>query len=321
MMKFSVLIPVYKVEEYLEACIQSVLQQTYEDYEIVLVDDGSPDGSGAICDRFADSYPDKVKVIHKENEGVLLARNDAIRHAKGDVVVFLDGDDCLRQDALMQLHEAFAKHQCDMVLYNYSKDPACATPGVKVPFTHDQCLEGESKKQLYKLLCDVSYLNGLCFKAIKKEIAELLLDHEQWRHVTNGEDLLCSLPLVTAAKRIVYIDQALYYYRQRPGSAVHSYNIQRKESVKVVHMELAKYIDIWGMPELKPLHNARKVRGWMDNLKLLLKNRYTLSPKDLREQLNSMAEDLYFRSAYRNMDKAVLSLKDRIIAFWLYYLK
>ena len=318
-MKFSVLIPVYEVEEYLEDCVLSVLQQTYEDYEVILVDDGSLDGSGGICDRFADSYPDKVKVIHKENEGVLLARNDAIRHAEGDVVVFLDGDDCLRQDALMKIYEAFEKHQCDMVLYNYSKEPACDNPCVNVPFAHEQCLEGESKKQLYKLLCDVSYLNGLCFKAVKKEFAELLPEHEQWRYVTNGEDLLCSLPLVTAAKRIVYIDHALYYYRQRPGSAVHTFRPSRLESIKTLHQEFEKYIDLWQMPQLHPAHYAREVRGWVESLMLMDIGRKIPGRARMSLEMRSMAEDPYFQKAWGKMDRTRLDRKVLLISDLLYH--
>lgn len=316
--KFSIVVPVYNVEEYLKECCDSVLQQTYENYEIVLVDDGSLDGSGAICDYFADSYPDKVKVIHKENEGVLLARNDAIRHAEGDAVVFLDGDDRLHKDALMQIYKAFEKHQCDMVLYNYSKEPDFNRPCVEIPLTGNCCMAGEDRKQLYKLLGDISGLNCLWVKAVKKEIAELLLSHEEWRHVTNGEDLLCSLPLVTAAKRIAYIDQALYYYRQRPGSAVHTFRPSRLSSIKTLHQEFEKYIDLWQMPQLHPAHYAREVRGWVESLLMLMENQNQMESDQFHGQLYDMATDDYFLRAYDRMNAAVLSDKDRLLAKWLY---
>ena len=131
-MYFSILIPVYNVEVYLEECVNSVLHQTCQDFEIVLVDDGSVDSSPKICDRFSELYPDKVKVIHKKNEGVVIARNEAIRQASGEVVVFLDSDDCLRKDALMTLYDAFEKHNCDMVIYNYSQCADFSKASVKV---------------------------------------------------------------------------------------------------------------------------------------------------------------------------------------------
>lgn len=91
-MKLSIIVPVYKVRRHLQRCIESILQQTYTDYELILVDDGSPDNCGAICDRFAQEC-DKVKVIHKKNGGLSSARNAGISAAKGEYITFVDGDD------------------------------------------------------------------------------------------------------------------------------------------------------------------------------------------------------------------------------------
>ena len=110
-LRFSVLVPVYNAEKYLEACIQSVLQQTYQNYELILVNDGSKDGSGAICDRYAQEY-ENIRVYHKENGGQLHARQCAIRNAHGDYYIFLDADDTLRRNALQTLAEK-------ILLYNY----------------------------------------------------------------------------------------------------------------------------------------------------------------------------------------------------------
>lgn len=91
-MKLSIIVPVYKVRRYLQRCIESILQQTYTDYELILVDDGSPDSCGAICDRFAQEC-DKVKVIHKKNGGLSSARNAGLAVAQGEYITFVDGDD------------------------------------------------------------------------------------------------------------------------------------------------------------------------------------------------------------------------------------
>lgn len=93
-MKLSIIVPVYKIRRYLQRCIESILQQTYTDYELILVDDGSPDGCGAVCDRFALEC-DKVKVIHKKNGGLSSARNAGIAAAKGEYITFIDGDDTI----------------------------------------------------------------------------------------------------------------------------------------------------------------------------------------------------------------------------------
>lgn len=93
-MKLSIIVPVYKIRRYLQRCIESILQQTYTDYELILVDDGSPDGCGSVCDRFAQEC-DKVKVIHKKNGGLSSARNAGIAAAKGEYITFVDGDDTI----------------------------------------------------------------------------------------------------------------------------------------------------------------------------------------------------------------------------------
>ena len=93
-MKLSIIVPVYNIRRYLQRCIESILQQTYTDYELILVDDGSPDGCGSVCDRFAQEC-DKVKVIHKKNGGLSSARNAGIAAAKGEYITFVDGDDTI----------------------------------------------------------------------------------------------------------------------------------------------------------------------------------------------------------------------------------
>ena len=106
---FSIIIPVYQVEQYLQECIESVLTQSFTDYEIILINDGSKDQSPKICDDYAAKY-DFIHVIHKQNQGLSAARNDGIQKAKGTYVLFLDSDDTLIEEALMQLHQRIQAH-------------------------------------------------------------------------------------------------------------------------------------------------------------------------------------------------------------------
>ena len=102
MPKISIVIPVYKVEKYIGVCIESVQNQTLKDIELILVDDGSPDKSGEICDQYA-SKDDRIKVIHKKNGGVGQARNDGLDLATGEWIIFCDSDDWLETNALEEL--------------------------------------------------------------------------------------------------------------------------------------------------------------------------------------------------------------------------
>ena len=116
---FSILIPVYNTEDYLEACIESVLNQDFQDYEIVLVDDGSLDRSPEICDCYAKNYYN-IRVIHKKNEGLFLARKTGVENASGQYLLFLDSDDMFRDDALQLLKKCIDTNGSDLILFNAS---------------------------------------------------------------------------------------------------------------------------------------------------------------------------------------------------------
>lgn len=111
MPQFSIIIPVYRVEEYLEKCVDSILAQTCQDFELLLIDDGSPDGSGAICDRYAASHPNQVRALHQPNGGAGAARNRGIELAQGDYLLFVDGDDWLAPNLLEDLSAPSRPHR------------------------------------------------------------------------------------------------------------------------------------------------------------------------------------------------------------------
>lgn len=313
-MKFSIIIPVYNVEQYLCECVDSVLNQTYQDMEIILVDDGSTDCSGKICDQYSERYQAKVKVIHNANQGQLMARSCGIKSATGDVFLIIDADDYIRLDTLELLNSQFEKTTCDMVLFNASQVKDFAKPFPDFSFENGQRFSGETKKALYKIMITTSKLNPLWLKAIRREVAEAIdEDYKNWG-LKNAGDLLYSLPTLSAAQDIVYLDQTLYYYRSRQASIVHSYNPERHRSIKIVHMEMEKYIDKWDMAEYHPAHYAREVRGWVECLKKLLAN--TTRPD--RQLLVELAEDDYFRNAYDKMAPGVLARSDAMLGKWLY---
>ena len=115
MKKFSVVVPCYNVERYLPQCIESLCKQTLVDIEIILVDDGSPDNSGKICDEWAEK-DDRIKVIHKANGGVSAARNDGMAAATGEYIIFCDSDDWLPENALESLYNEGKRTNADVVI-------------------------------------------------------------------------------------------------------------------------------------------------------------------------------------------------------------
>lgn len=316
-MRVSIIVPVYNVEHYIQACIDSVLSQTYDNYELILIDDGSSDGSGTICDSYAERNA-SIRVVHTANNGAFYARYVGVQAAQGEILVFLDSDDCLRRDALERIAACFTMHQCDMVLYNAGECHDFPAKRITYPFEESKVLTRDQFGIMYRLIVQSKIPNSLCLKAVRKNCAQLKEDALKYSHVKQGEDLLMSIFFIDNCEKIAYLPEELYFYRMRQGSAVHTYDPMRKESVKTVHQVLAHYLDRWNMKELKPMHNARKVRGWVDVLGMLMKNKQHMDKNVYRHELDAMAEDNYFRSAYLAADMGQLSGIQKLSAWWLY---
>ena len=145
MVKFSFIVPVYGVEAYLEKCVDSMLAQTYDDFEIILVDDESPDRCGEICDSYAARYPHKVRSIHQKNGGSGTARNHGISLSRGEYLIFVDSDDYIAPELLADLHSAMEKQEAELYVFGAvierdGKQIGVLDPDVpeNTPFTVDQ---------------------------------------------------------------------------------------------------------------------------------------------------------------------------------------
>lgn len=216
-MKFSVVVPVYKVEKYLDQCVQSLLGQTYADLEVVLVDDGSPDQSGAMCDAWA-AKDARIRVVHQENGGLSAARNTGIRHATGDYVLFLDSDDWWETDTVL---EAIAKQlertPAEVLSFNYRK----SFDGVAQPGYFDETLpssrETESLAQIVQ--CD-RWINGACNKALSRS---LLTENELFfRLGITSEDIDWTLRVALKARTFAFLNVCVFVYRQHGASISHT---------------------------------------------------------------------------------------------------
>lgn len=318
-MKFSVIIPVYNVEAYLSPCLDSIVNQACQDLEIILIDDGSKDKSGQICDGYAHKYPEQVKVFHQENCGSHRSRIHGLQKASGEVCIFVDADDALRRDALAVLQKVFEETGADLVLYGASENADFAGDGTLLPFPPGQQFQGEGKKELYALMTVSEKLNTLWSKAAKRELyLRFLAEVNTQLPIPRGEDLYLSIPLITYAEKITYLGENLYFYRTREGSAVHSFHPALHRSIKIVRMEMEKYIDIWGIPECYPAFYAHVVHLWVNAVKKVLKNQSTLERVEGMSILQEMSGDEFFRKAYEKKQPGGLCLTDKILARWLY---
>lgn len=249
-MRFSVLIPVYNVERFLPQCLDSVLEQTYKDYEVVLVDDGSTDGSGAICDRYQGERPGLIRVIHKENRGLISARRVGIQAALGDFCVFVDSDDFVEPELLQTVEKYLDNPEIDLLLYSfrYFRNDQAAER-YPAAFRDGQTWSGD-KTALYEALAYTNKITAIWTKAIRRE---LLLsdptDYTAYYGKNMAEDRFQSLYPITAARKVRYADAVLYNYRINTESISHSYTLERivKNDTKHVYEKLREYLPQWGM--------------------------------------------------------------------------
>lgn len=251
-MKFSVLIPVYNAEKYIDECLTSILGQTYTDFEVVLVDDGSTDSSGEICDRYA-LKDERVRVIHKKNGGSLSSRCVAISEAEGDYCIFVDADDFISRK-LLEVVSGLLADDVDMVIYNYRY--YCNgkfKERNKHIFNDGEVFCGENKKVLYDNIINTIDIAPIWMKAIKTEILKSdKTDYSVFYKHNMGEDVFQFLYPLTYSKKIVYTSEALVNYRYDNESVSRTVNIAspEKETVLYLYKAYKNYLKIWNMPDI-----------------------------------------------------------------------
>ncbi|MCM1235551.1 MAG: glycosyltransferase family 2 protein [Ruminococcus flavefaciens] len=229
----SVVVPVYNAENYLEKCVESIMGQTYTDIEIILVNDGSSDRSGAVCDVLA-CRDVRIHVIHKENGGNTCARKEGIRHCRGEYITFVDADDWIEPQMYEKLVQTAAEYKADMVLSGRIEDSdgnmVCRANGLKLGVYDRE----EMEQDLYPhMLCMEDFFSMgvqpyLWNKLMRRELA--------YQHVMAvddririGEDVAAVMPMILAAGRTVITDYCGYHYCMRGTSMMMRHEDGEKE--------------------------------------------------------------------------------------------
>lgn len=223
-MRISIIIPVYNVEAYLEMCIESVLAQKFTDYEVILVDDGSTDGSGVICDRYVQT-DDRIRVIHQKNGGLSCARNVGARVAKGEYLFFLDSDDCIHPMAMQVLSDLASEHDADLVQLDIENVPADFTDFKKEIDCNYKSYVFDTIEAFYnidrdnpKVAEDIRLVTTVAWsKLYRKKLFNQLSFPENMRL---HEDQMVTHRFIVEAKGMVFCRAPLYFYRKRPNSLI-----------------------------------------------------------------------------------------------------
>lgn len=219
-MFFSIIIPVYNVEKYLRECVDSILSQTFADFELILVNDGSKDASPAICDEYA-KKDERVKVIHKDNGGASTARNKGTDIAKGEYIIYLDSDDYLAENTFLSDLHTKSKEDIDIIIYKYKKYFENTKRFYECHYGFPELSEKKTLPERinYLVKTDSFYCAGWS-KAIR---ADLIRENNiRFKEGIVGEDQEWYYRVLQYAKSIDGIDKAYIVYRQRDNSVTSS---------------------------------------------------------------------------------------------------
>lgn len=276
----SVIVPVYNVENYIKKCLGSILNQSYANLEIILVDDGSKDASGRVCDEYAD-LDSRVRVYHKENGGLSSARNLGLDHASGEYIIFIDSDDYFAEDAIELLVKYIVKYKADISVGRLKDVDGTYIPDkeVKKHYSKGVVLSSE---ELMREIC-LNRITGIsaCGKLYKKELFENI------RYPVGKlyEDVYTTPRIVMQTDRAVFIDRTIYFWVQRNSSITHK-RITEKDLLLFQALDrLVESVD----EKYPSLHNDAVVRlvndtFWMIMMRLVYDEDYLAKAKKIRKR-------------------------------------
>lgn len=235
-MKLSIIIPCYNVEKYLDRCMQSVTNQSYKNLEIILVDDGSPDKSGELCDKWS-RRDNRIKVIHKQNEGLGYARNSGLESATGDFVAFIDSDDCIDLDMYDRLLHKANETQSDIVFCGHIKQMSDGS-GVEVAdFPEERIFEKDSLLELSQgffrpTTITPRMLTMSVWHAVYRR--DIITQAFYSEREVGSEDIHFQVCAMLNANRVTFIPDVLYTYCYNGASLSHTFNLDKYDRYKVL---------------------------------------------------------------------------------------
>lgn len=308
-MTVSVIVPIYGVEQYLKQCIESILNQTLKDIEIILVDDGSKDNCPKICDEYA-AKDERIVVIHKENGGLVSARQAGVERATGYYVGFVDGDDWIEPTMFEKMVEVADSNTSDLVtcgfFYSYPEKELMYKSRIR---------EGNyNGYKLTKLMETIIYAGKFYEWGLPPAVWNKLYIREKYfpfqnrvdRNISLGEDLAVTSGYYSICENITVIDKPYYHYRQIPSSMVHSYDPKLQSKITA----LFKFLDTYACDEcIKKQIGYYKVFMLANLLKNIRKRGGNI--EKLVKEYQGVFEDTNFESVLKLAEQVELPLRYR----------
>ncbi len=322
--KFSIIVPIYKVEKYLIQCVDSLINQTYKNIEIILVDDGSPDNCPNICDEYA-KKDSRVVVVHKENGGLVSARKAGAEIATGDYCVSVDGDDWVTTDYIQEMYNILLKHPVDMIYANafLSYNDNNVDDKMYRDYRLGYYNEEELKKEIFPSLLqryDATYIHTtICIKVFKRDLY-LQQQSKVDSRIKIGEDRACVIPYIYNSKSIFITDKIVYYYRQNSASITKNRKPFSFEGLALFAEHIKTNVNLSEYDFLEQYY--RLIEHEFFNVavsQFYKKDKYRNVKKEIKQKMNEEPfKDVLGKAKFKGSKKAWLmhfALKHKI--FWL----
>lgn len=327
-MLLSIVIPVYNVEKYLDACMESIYPQIRDrdDVEILLVNDGSKDSSPEICDRYAAMDGQRIRVFHKKNEGLLLTRRFGFRQAAGRYIINCDSDDMLEPGMIEALTAVMKQDDPDVIFYNATM----LYEDREEPFNRDifgtEKIKVLDKTEVAKAFYRGTEIVSMCMKAVKRTCMDLDFDYTPYARVSNGEDTLQSAEVLSNAQTFIYYNQSFYGYRMGSGMTAR-FDPRYYTSFKTVNQRIENSLLYREYPDTDRLLDVKyftNVGRAVTQARFDRELRYA----KLKEYLQTILSDSYFqeKKPYFSQAKDGLRLSHKLFCqllinkqYWLIY--
>lgn len=311
--EISIIVPVYNVEKWIENCIRSIIAQTFKDWELILVNDGSLDNSKTICEKYAEKYG-QIHLVNKENGGLSDARNFGIKAAKGNYLAFVDGDDYIDSNYLSRLYTAIIKSEASIAVCGY-KEVDDNKKILSVKRTNDffahKLVDGQT---FLKILAEKNCT--LCVVAWNKLYKKDLFKNNLYKKGRLHEDEFIIAPLVYNVEKIVLVDDEVYNYVQRAGSIMSSKMTQKnlldandafierlnfyksKNNIRLFDLTVHQYL-LWILSVMKYSNKTLTKKG-----RAILQENFTLYSKSQKNKANTSIFKIQMKLGSRNIKLA-----------------
>ncbi len=285
--KVSVVVPIYNVENYLDRCVDTIVCQTYKNLEIILVDDGSTDNSGKLCDAWSEK-DERVRVVHKKNGGLSSARNAGMEHATGDCIMFEDSDDWLEKELIEKCVKRMDTDESDLVIFGYRKVDEEENSQGEFTFGNETFSKEELTEQLYDRILEMSF--GYAWNKLYRMEVLVQSGLKNDSSIIDREDLVFNMQLLKYLKRISYMDYVGYNYLQRSTSLLHNSNLARLKNIgpfceRMYHIDLQNEVSQKKVYSMNVLHYLSDciIKNVLWNKELNRKQKYDWMKKILED--------------------------------------